>query len=220
MGFAGQLRGIMQLPPGWISATAYNINNTGEVIGEGMDSDGKEKGYLYSNGEYIELLPPGWSDVVPEDIDDSGTVAGYGTEGDVIKGFVYNNGTYLILTSPVRPNTKIIGINNNREVVGIAHNSARGFVSTLCPNLPVRILSVIPEYFTTLQEAYDNAVDEDIIQLHDIFFTGEFHFDFDTSVTIAGGYDCEYTSATGASSVNGDIVISNGTVRIENVILE
>ncbi len=123
------------LPPGWISATAYNINENNEVIGEGVDGDGNAKGYIYNNGEYTELLPNGWTDVVPEDINDSGVAAGYGTDGadgNIVKGFVYSNGTYLILTSPLSPNTTIIGINNNREVVGLAYNPGRGFVSTLC----------------------------------------------------------------------------------------
>jgi hypothetical protein len=124
------------LPPGWISA-AYYVIITG-MYG-GTDSAGNAKGYIYSNGEYIELLPPGWSDVVPEDINESMVVAGYGTDDNVVKGFVYSNGAYLILTSPVRPNTTIIGINNNMEAVGLAYNPASGFISALCTNLPVRI---------------------------------------------------------------------------------
>ncbi len=116
----------------------------------------------------------------------------------------------------MRPNTKIIGINNNREVVGLAYNSARGFVATLCSNLPVNILSGTPLYYSNLQEAYDNAMDGEIIQAHDIIFTGEVYFDLDKSVIVAGGYDCEYTSITGTSSVNGDIVISDGTVIIQS----
>lgn len=157
---------------------------------------------------------------MPEDINDSGVVAGYGTEGGVVKGFVYSNGAHLILTSPDRPNTQIIGINNNMEVVGLAYNTARGFVSGMCPNLSVRIPGAVPAYYSTLRDAYDNAGGGDTIQAHDIIFSGDVNFDLDKAAAIAGGHDCEYAAVTGASRINGNIVISRGTITIGNVVIE
>ncbi|MEW6601325.1 MAG: hypothetical protein AB1499_10190, partial [Nitrospirota bacterium] len=208
------------IPPGWISAAAYNINNGGVVIGTGTDGNGNNKGYIYHNGQYTELLPPGWLDAVPEDIDDSGAVAGYGTDGDVVRGFVYTDGAYIVVTSPDSNNTAIIGINNNREVVGLSYNPARGFVSVLCPNPPVRTLGAVSAYYSSLQDAYDNAADGDVIQAHNIIFSGSLRLDLNKTVTISGGYDCEYTEVSGTSRLNGDVVIASGKTTIENVVSE
>jgi len=64
---------------------------------------------------------------------------------------------------------------------------------------------------------YDNAAGGDTIQAHNLIFAGDLYLDLDKPVTISGGYDCDYAALDGASKVNGDILISNGTVQFENV---
>ena len=90
----------------------------------------------------------------------------------------------------------------------------------MCPNLPARILSAIPEYYSTFQEAYDNAFDGDIIQLHDIIFSGDFFLDLSKSITVTGGWDCDYAVVTGSSRFNGTMFIDSGTAAIDNIVLE
>jgi hypothetical protein len=85
---------------------------------------------------------------------------------------------------------------------------------------PTKIDEVTPLYHLTLQEAYDAADDGDTIQCIDVTFTENLFIDIDKSITIKGGYDGVYSIQTGNTTLNGDIDITNGTLTIENFILQ
>ncbi len=83
---------------------------------------------------------------------------------------------------------------------------------------PVRNVDTFVYYYK-LQAAYDAAADGNTIQGRDIVFPEDLYFDLNKSVTLIGGYDCSYTVITGKTIINGNMTISNGTVTIENFIL-
>jgi hypothetical protein len=87
---------------------------------------------------------------------------------------------------------------------------------------PVRIVRTTPVYFSTLQEAYDAAVDGDLVQVKGIVLTGNLNISRNISVTIEGGYTDDYGSSTGGStSLRGLLQIRSwgGTLTIKNFIL-
>lgn len=87
---------------------------------------------------------------------------------------------------------------------------------------PVRIEGVTPSYYSSLQDAYDSALNGDIIQCKEFVLTEDLYID-DTSnksVTIQGGYNNDFSAIVGISSLGGNLIISNGTVVIENVLLQ
>ena len=77
-------------------------------------------------------------------------------------------------------------------------------------------------YYTSIQDAYDEAENSDSIESQAQAFTESLYIDdlSNKSVTIIGGYDCTYSEITGDTTLVGDIIISNGTVVFENFILE
>lgn len=85
---------------------------------------------------------------------------------------------------------------------------------------PVMIEDVTPVYYSSLQDAYDDAVNGDVIRSQAEAFHEDLYIDFDKSVILEGGYDCYYTTSTGSTALNGTVIISGGTVTIENFILE
>jgi hypothetical protein len=85
---------------------------------------------------------------------------------------------------------------------------------------PTRIDGTDPEYYLTLQEAYDAAGDGAVIQCVEVSFTENLFIDIDKFVAIEGGYDGAYSINSGYTILNGDIDISNGTLTIENFILK
>jgi hypothetical protein len=85
---------------------------------------------------------------------------------------------------------------------------------------PVKIEGPTPAYYSTLQAAYDSAVDGDIIQSQAVVFPEDLNVDRNLSVTLEGGYDCDYSAIMDKTTLNGTITISNGTVVIENFQLE
>jgi PKD repeat protein len=76
--------------------------------------------------------------------------------------------------------------------------------------------------FSLLQDAYDDpaTLDGDIIQMRAEIFTEDIVLNRNISVTIRGGYNCDHTSDTGLTVINGNMTISNGTVVIENVTVQ
>ncbi|MBI5665318.1 MAG: PKD domain-containing protein [Nitrospirae bacterium] len=91
--------------------------------------------------------------------------------------------------------------------------------SETCPNLPVRIAGAVPEYFNTLQGAYNSATEGDTIQSRGIMITENPEFHLNKTVTLEGGYDCDYLSVTGNTTINGTTNAIDGTVTISNFIL-
>ena len=85
---------------------------------------------------------------------------------------------------------------------------------------PVRIAGATPVYYSTLQVAYDAAVDGDIIQSQAAVFVENFNININKSVTLQGGYDCDYATVTGVTTINGTMTVSDGIVTVENFVVE
>jgi len=73
--------------------------------------------------------------------------------------------------------------------------------------------------YNGVQDAYDVAVDKDTILSQAVVFGEDPDFNRNISVTIRGGYDCDYSTNAQKSVVNGTITIRNGTVTMENIII-
>ncbi len=89
--------------------------------------------------------------------------------------------------------------------------------TSTCANPPARIAGPVPVYYPSIQAAYNAAGSSDTIQAHEAAFAGDLNINLNKSVAIVGGYDCDYTTITGISSINGTLNISNGNVSIENL---
>jgi len=87
-------------------------------------------------------------------------------------------------------------------------------------NLPARIAHTVPVYYTSLQEAYNNAVNGDIIQAHAKVFIEDISINKSIAVSLEGGYDCNYIVNDGTTKVIGQITVSTGTIEIENFSIE
>ncbi|MBI4849375.1 MAG: hypothetical protein HY808_12515 [Nitrospirae bacterium] len=102
-----------------------------------------------------------------------------------------------------------------------AYSGTRTFqVSVTECNLPVRIAGAIPNYFTTLQAAYNAAADGDTIQIMSTIVTEDINMNLNKSVILEGGYDCAFTSNTGTTIFTGIMTLSNGIVTIGNLMLQ
>jgi hypothetical protein len=93
--------------------------------------------------------------------------------------------------------------------------AARSCTATfdVCPNGPVRNMRTSLDY-SAFQEAYDTAADGDTIQAQAVSFSEDLNINRDISITLEGGYDCNYSTIVGESKFNGKVTISNGTITI------
>ncbi len=129
--------------------------------------------------------------------------AGYDNDEDGLT----NLQEYQLETNPLNPDTD---------------GDGRGDASDSCPLSPPVRNARTSDYYSTLQDAYDNqaTADRDTIQSQATNFTENLNINRPISVTLNGGYDCGYTTQTGKTTLNGTMTIYNGTVTIENFILQ
>ena len=87
------------------------------------------------------------------------------------------------------------------------------------PTNPVRISQPYEVFFATIQDAYNNATsgDLDSMALH---FYENLTFNIDKSVALKGGYNSTFGDNPSYTTLNGSLTISNGTVTVENVIIQ
>lgn len=89
---------------------------------------------------------------------------------------------------------------------------------TPCLNQPAFI---DPFGFSSLQEAYNTAIDGDVIKGQAVEFQEDLVLDRDVNITLSGGYNCDYTETNPiATRVNGSLTISNGSVTVENLVIQ
>jgi hypothetical protein len=85
---------------------------------------------------------------------------------------------------------------------------------------PVRIYDAVsPQYFDSLQAGYNAAIDGDLLQLRDGILIGSLTADRTVAVTIRGGYDATYSAGSLFTFLQGVMLLQQGTVKVENVIL-
>jgi len=146
---------------------------------------------------------------------------------DCSAGCWYESGTIVVLTAEAEPGhyfdhwTGCDSSSGNTCTVTVDEDINVTATFLPCP-APVRIIGDPAEYYE-LQDAYDAALTGDTIQGQELVFTENLYIDDpgNKSITIKGGYDCNYNDPPAGNTVlSGNMTISNGTVIIENFVLE
>lgn len=81
---------------------------------------------------------------------------------------------------------------------------------------PIQLPHATPVYYSLLQHAYDAALDGDLIKLT-AGLTENLALARATTVTIRGGYDSGFTSATGTTPLSGNLTVQSGAATLENI---
>jgi len=134
--------------------------------------------------------------------------------GTLPDGLTLNSSTGVISGTPTAT-----GIFNFTVQVTDANSSTavKQLSVPITQTLPVRISSTS---FSTIQAAYDTCSTGAIIQIQAIDFNEYLYFGRDVSITMKGGYDADYTSNPSYTTVKGSLTISDGTVVVENIIIQ
>lgn len=117
--------------PGSTATAAFGLNNKGDVVGWYLEANGKEHGFLLSNGKYTSLDYPGAiGGTTPYGINDAGVIVGNFDNGVVGQGFAYYNGKFVALKYPNSAQTTASGVNRSEQIVGYyidSRNTYHGF---------------------------------------------------------------------------------------------
>jgi subtilisin family serine protease len=125
----------------------------------------------------------------------------------------------LEIKDAILNNVDVISSLTGKVLTGGRLNAYNALSAVGCQNLPVRIIGT-GAGFSSLQSAYDAAVEGDTIQSQAIAFTEDLTINRPITVTFEGGYDCDYTTVSGSTILNGDMMVSGGTITIENFVLQ
>ena len=119
-------------------ASVYGLNNAGVLVGNFLTVDGDLDGFVFRNGEFIDVAVPG---VTSDDrgalneVNDHGQAVGAFTDGDtgILHSFILNrHGEFSMLPDvPDAVLTEATGINNAGEIVGFYRDASftpHGFI--------------------------------------------------------------------------------------------
>ena len=87
---------------------------------------------------------------------------------------------------------------------------------------PVKIIGT-STFFDSLQSAFANTslANGNVVGSQDADFTGAVNFNqVNKSITLRGGYNCGYSTATSNARIHGALTISKGTVTVENIVIQ
>jgi vibriolysin len=73
--------------------------------------------------------------------------------------------------------------------------------------------------FTSIFDAYNSLLSDNVLQIKEVRVVENLIFNRNLTVTLRGGFDPASGTCTGFTSLQGSLVISNGTVIVENLIL-
>jgi hypothetical protein len=75
-------------------------------------------------------------------------------------------------------------------------------------------------YYSTIQGAYNAAKEGQTLQMQAATFSEIPDLANNISVRLQGGYECGYLSRAGFTTINGYLIISDGAVTIENLVIQ
>jgi len=94
-------------------------NNAQALVGNYIDTNGVEHGYLFSGGSFLTLDDPSGVLTIPQDVNNVGQVVGqYNDANKVSHGFLWSNGTFTTVDVPGSLATFAAAINNAGSIVG------------------------------------------------------------------------------------------------------
>ncbi len=74
--------------------------------------------------------------------------------------------------------------------------------------------------YSTIQEAYNNCQDQDIIETQAITFNESPDFNLPIAVLLKGGYDPAFVSQIGKTTVQGKVTIRAGKITVDRLIIQ
>lgn len=84
-----------------------------------------------------------------------------------------------------------------------------------CPYYPVRIAEETSG-FDRFHDAYAHTTTGDTIQIRDYVFDEDLVLDGNKNIFIEAGYSCRYLQDSGETTINGNMIVSNGSLTIQN----
>lgn len=216
-------------------SSGNGINNVGQITGSSTNGNGNTHAFIYSSGTMTDLGTLGGTYSYGDSINNAGQVVGSSTlSNGNMHAFVYTSGKMYDLNNliPVGSGWNLesaLGINDLGQITGYGYtnNGQDEHAYLLTPDTPVAVLSVRlmrsgkpVGFYAKIMDAYDVAVNGDIIMLQNVLLTENLVFPSDTSVSVNGGYDSAFASESYMTTLKGSLTIKYGDVTLKNLIIK
>ncbi len=171
-------------------------------------------------------------------VDTSGSIS-YTISASVLSGngaisctptLVPSGGNFQCALSPISGYCLQSLVDNTSDVTPLVFNNSYSVSNVTAdhvieaafqPNPPVRRISgTATLYYSSFHSAYNAASSGDTIQSQAISFYENLDFNRNISITIEGGCSADFASEIGFTTINGTMTISDGTVVVEDLILQ
>jgi hypothetical protein len=107
---------------------------------------------------------------------------------------------------------------NSGNICTVSMNADRRVTATFNLALPVRILNA--SYYESLQDAFDGVTAQvSTIQARAMELTGDLSANRGKEITLAGGYNSNFTDNSGYTVMDGILTISHGSLTVENLVI-
>ncbi len=115
--------GMTDVLPGTLGAT-YNLNNSGNHVGQTWVNGVGQRGYTYINGEYNTLSTLGGSSSVAQSINELNVFVGHSTDANELKkAYICTDGSTMTPLGTLGGDESVpYKINDNNQIVGWSHN--------------------------------------------------------------------------------------------------
>jgi hypothetical protein len=74
-------------------------------------------------------------------------------------------------------------------------------------------------YYPSLQNAFDSVADDSVIRARGLTFTETLSLNRPVTVRLLGGYNIDYTTQTGVTTINGTLTIAKGSLEVDRVVI-
>jgi hypothetical protein len=200
------------IPSGVTSSTAYYFNSL-------------EANPDYRTQPYMEILLKEYTLTCSREGSGGGTITSnpQGISCPSSCASTFDGGTTVTLIAAPDPDSHFSGWSEascpGTGYCQVAMDSNRNVTATFSFVAPVRNMGPPLCYYDILFGAYSQASDGNILQSRVYTFNEDLDHNRNISVTLKGGYDIDYATNTGYTSLHGTLKISNGTVVLENLLI-
>jgi hypothetical protein len=119
-------------PDGAVFSQAFEISDSGVIVGEYSDGGSSLHGFAYSSGTFTTIDYPGAGTTSASGINSKGDIVGtYQDSSNIERGFLLSNGIYYPISFPLANSTRAAGINDVGAIAGTfmyADQVSHGFV--------------------------------------------------------------------------------------------
>jgi PKD repeat protein len=95
-----------------------------------------------------------------------------------------------------------------------------GYIAaSACANQPVKV-GGSSQYFPNIQNAFENAASGSTLLLQALDFSEEPILANNTSVTLSGGYECDFSPTPAASVIRGSLTVGEGALILDRIVIQ